>query len=102
MNLLNVLKIVIISWWEMKIIKISAIWCTGCLITNKNLKKIKEEYPTIEIIDLDYDMDEDEVQKYNVGKIIPVLIFEKDNVEVQRLVGEKKYQEIKEVVEGVF
>lgn len=91
-----------ISWCKMKIIKISAIWCTGCLITNKNLKKIKEEYPTIEIIDLDYDMDEDEIKKYNIGKTIPILIFEKDNNEVLRLVGEKNYQEIKNAIEGII
>lgn len=86
----------------MKIIKISAIWCTGCLITNKNLKKIKEEYPSIEIIDLDYDMDEEEVKKYNVGKIIPVLIFEKDNQEITRLIGEKDYKEIQTAIEDVI
>lgn len=82
----------------MKIIKISAMWCTGCLITNKNLKQIKDLYPDIEIIEYDYDMDEDIVSKYDVGKIIPVLIFEKDGKEIGRLIGEKTKEEIIEQI----
>lgn len=86
----------------MKIVKISAIWCTGCLITNKNMEKIKNEYPSIEVIDLDYDMDEEEVKKYDIGKIIPVLIFLKNDQEAARLIGEKNYEEIKKVIEEVL
>ena len=58
----------------MKIIKISALWCPACLITNKAIDKIKEEQ-NIEVENLDYDFDEDEVKKYNVGTTLPVLIF---------------------------
>ena len=43
----------------MKIIKISALWCPACLITNKAIDKIKEEQ-NIEVENLDYDFDEDE------------------------------------------
>ena len=42
----------------MKIIKISALWCPACLITNKAIDKIKEEQ-NIEVENLDYDFDED-------------------------------------------
>ncbi len=82
----------------MKIIKIGALWCPACLITNNSLKKIKEEYSDIEVIELDYDYDEEEVSKYNVGNILPELIFLKNNKEVNRLIGEKSYREIKEVI----
>ena len=44
-------------------------------------------------------MDEDEVKKYNVGDVLPVMIFIQDGVEVKRLVGEKKYEEIKGVID---
>ena len=47
----------------MKIIKISALWCPACLITNKAIDKIKEEQ-NIEVENLDYDFDEDEVKKW--------------------------------------
>lgn len=82
----------------LKIIKIGALWCPACLITNNSLKKIKEEYQDIEVIDLDYDYDEEEVSKYNVGNILPELIFIENDKEVNRLIGEKSYKEIKEVI----
>lgn len=82
----------------MKIIKISALWCPACLITNKALDKYLNENKDIEIVNLDYDFDEEDVKKYNVGTILPVLIFEKDNKEVLRLIGEKNYDEIKKAV----
>ena len=74
----------------MRIVKISAIWCGGCLVMNKVWENIKKNYPEIEFITLDYDMDEDEVKKYNVGDILPVLIFYKDDIEVRRIDGEIK------------
>lgn len=81
----------------MKIIKISALWCPACLITNKAIDKIKEEMH-VEIENLDYDFDEDEVKKYNVGTTLPVLIFMNNNEELFRLIGEKNYEEIMKAV----
>ena len=81
----------------MKIIKIGAMWCPACLITNNHLEKIKENYD-IEIESLDYDFDEEAVEKYNVGETLPVLIFVKNNTEIDRLIGEKDYKEIEGVI----
>lgn len=83
----------------MRIIKIGALWCPGCLIVNKALKEVKKDYD-IEIINYDYDMDP-EVEKYNVGDILPVLIFEND-IEVKRLIGERTKEEIIEAIEEVL
>lgn len=85
----------------MKIIKISALWCSGCLITNKNIKKLKEEYKDIEIVEYDYDFDEEEVEKYNVGNILPVLIIYKNDLEIDRIIGEKSYDYIKNTIERI-
>ena len=82
----------------MRIIKIGALWCSACLVTNNALNKILKEHDNIELINLDYDFDEDEVQKYSPGEVLPVLIFEKDGQEVTRLKGEKNYDEIMDVV----
>jgi len=71
-----------------KIIVISAVWCPSCLILKKYLKKLKEEYD-LDIEMLDYDLDEEEVSKYEPGNKLPVMIYN-DN----RLVGEKNYDEI--------
>lgn len=82
----------------MKIIKINAIWCPACIILNKTMRKIEAEFTEIEFIDYDYDMDSEEVLKYSPGKKLPVLIFLKDGKEVQRLIGERSYEEISEII----
>ena len=71
----------------MKLIKISALWCPACLIMNNRINKILNNYD-IEVIDYDYDIDCEEIKKYNVGSILPVMIFIRDDIEVKRLVGE--------------
>ena len=75
----------------MKIIKIGALWCPGCLVMKKVWKNINLKYDNLEIIELDYDMDKDEVSKYNVGDILPVVIFvSNEGTELERLIGEQK------------
>lgn len=81
----------------MKVIKINAIWCSGCLVMNKVWKNILKD-KDIETIDLDYDMDEEEVKKYNPGNILPVFIFYQEEKEVYRVVGEKKEKEMREII----
>lgn len=77
-----------------KLLVISAVWCPSCLILNKHLKKLSNEGLDIEIKKLDYDLDEDEVLKYNVGDKLPVIILKDKNNELNRLIGEKSYEEI--------
>lgn len=83
----------------MNIVRINAMWCSGCLVMKKVWKQIEELYPNLEIETLDYDMDEDKVNTYNPGKVLPICIFFKDGVEVKRLNGEKTKEEIIEVIE---
>lgn len=78
----------------MKIIKINAMWCPGCLISKSIWNDIEAEFPNNEYISLDYDMDEEEVNKYNVGDILPVVILIKDDKEIKRIIGEKSKKEI--------
>lgn len=78
----------------MKIIKINAMWCPGCLISKNIWNEIEKEYPQHKYISLDYDLDEDEVEKYNIGEILPVVIFIEDNKEIKRIIGEKTKKEI--------
>lgn len=82
----------------MKIIRINAMWCSGCLSMKKIWKEIENEYPNLNIITYDYDMDSEEIEKYNVGQILPVIIFQKENAE-KRLIGEKSKEQIIEVIE---
>ncbi len=86
----------------MKIIKINAMWCPGCLISKSIWTEIESIYPNHEYISLDYDLDEEEIEQYNVGDILPVVIFEKDNKEIKRIIGEKTKKEILEEVSDII
>ena len=77
----------------MRVVKINAIWCSGCLVMNKIWKKITKEY-NIETLELDYDMDEDEVSNYDVGDTLPVFIFFDKDKEVDRVIGEVSEKEM--------
>lgn len=85
----------------MKVIKINAVWCSGCLIMNKIWKKIEEQY-YIDTINYDYDMDYEEVSNYNVGKIIPVFIFfDEENKEIKRVIGENSEKEMIKLIDSI-
>ncbi len=73
----------------MKVIRISAIWCSSCLIMKSRFNEVASEL-NIDIIDYDYDIDTDIVDKYNVTDILPVYI--KGD---KRLVGEHTKEEIR-------
>lgn len=83
----------------MKVIKITAVWCSACLIMNKRWKEIENKY-NVETVGYDLDFDEDEVKEYNVGDKLPVFIFlDKDSNEIGRLIGEKTIEEIEKYIE---
>lgn len=84
----------------MKIVRISAIWCTSCILTTKDFNDIKEKYKDIEYVELDYDTDD--IDSYNPGDTLPIIIIFKDDKEVARIVGEKRFKEIDKVVEGLI
>lgn len=83
----------------MKVIKIGAIWCPGCLVMKKVWDNVVRNNK-LDAVELDYDMDSDEVSQYNVGKILPVFIFlDSEGNELERLVGEQKESKLLEVID---
>ena len=85
----------------MKVIKVTAIWCGACLIMNKRWKEISTKY-NIETESIDVDIDEEVVEKYDIGEKLPVFIFLDDNdKELGRLIGEKSTSQIEEFIEGI-
>lgn len=82
----------------MKIIKIGAMWCPACIIMNKFWNKVKEEFKNIEFIDYDLDMDEEKIESYQVGNVLPVIIAINNGIEKSRLTGEKKEEEVLEFI----
>lgn len=84
----------------MKVLKFNAIWCSACLVMKKTYQQIFDEYKNFEVITYDYDMDEQMVEKYQIGTTIPVLIFlDENDKEITRIIGEKSYEYIKNIIE---
>ncbi len=82
----------------MTIVKISSIACSSCIIMNNILEKILENYK-VHIKEYDYDFDD---VPYDVGKVLPVLIFlDSNDNEVDRLVGESSYENIEEIIKKI-
>lgn len=73
----------------MEVIRISAVWCSSCLVMKSRVNEVANEL-NIKIIDYDYDIDVDIVDKYDVRDILPVII--KGD---KRLVGEHTKEEIR-------
>ena len=83
----------------MKIIKIGAVWCPGCLVMKKVWKNICNDYD-LDITELDLDMDSYEANKYNPGKVLPIVLFLDDNGnELERLVGEQSEDTLRGVID---
>ena len=62
--------------------------------------EIKEELPDLEFENYDYDIDEEIVKTYKPGKVLPVSIIMKDEVEETRIIGEKSKEELLKIIEA--
>lgn len=83
----------------MKILKFNAVWCPGCLVSRPVWNEVLKEIPNIKITEYDYDIDEEEVIKYNVGdKLSVVIMLDENDNEIKRLTGEKNKDEILEFI----
>ena len=79
----------------MKIVKVSAIWCSSCIIMKSRFNDVIKD-KDIEVISLDYDMDD--IEKYNIGDILPVYIKLENEKEKSRLIGEHSKEEIERFI----
>jgi len=84
----------------MKVVKITAVWCSACLIMNKIWNKVIEKKP-IETISLDLDFDEEEANKYTPGEVLPVFIFMDNDREIKRITGEHTEEELIKILEEI-
>lgn len=74
----------------MKVIKIGAIWCSGCLVMRPRWKKIEKNDPSLQTEYVDFDDNKELVEKYKIdsGKLPCFIFVDKDGNELVRLSGE--------------
>lgn len=84
----------------MKVVKIGAVWCPGCLVMRPRWKEVEQENPWLETQYLDYDEDRDAVAAHAVeqGRLPAFIFFDKEGKEFLRLNGEISKDEIVSVV----
>ena len=87
----------------MKVLKIGAVWCNGCLVMRPRWQEIEKENPWLETQYFDFDKDKEIVEKYKIDSgVLPVFVFlNKDGKEFLRLNGEvEKDTLIKTILEN--
>lgn len=87
----------------MKVIKIGAVWCSGCLVMKPRWQEIEKEHPWLKTEYLDFDQDEVKIEKLKIeADRLPVFLFlDKKGEEFLRLEGEiEKDKLIKIILEN--
>lgn len=83
----------------MKVLKIGAVWCPGCLIMKPRWAEIENEMPGLVTEYYDFDRDKEVMEKYGIDHKLPVFIFlDKDENEILRLTGEVDKEELVKVI----
>ena len=66
--------------------KFSAAWCGPCRALAPVMEGIKAEHSEVVFETIDVDVDHEQASKYAI-RSVPTVVFVKDGVEVERLVG---------------
>ncbi|MDT8337365.1 MAG: thioredoxin family protein [Candidatus Izemoplasmatales bacterium] len=85
----------------MKIIKVTAMWCMSCLVMQKVWSDVFKSYNDIDVLAYDFDEDYEMIKKYNIGKVLPVLIVIDCDKEVLRIIDEKSKKELIKLLDGI-
>lgn len=70
----------------MKVVKIGAVWCAGCIVMKPTWKELEEQYQRLDTEYFDYDQDLAKIGKYNIDWNLPCFIFlDKNGKEIERM-----------------
>lgn len=84
----------------MKVIKIGAVWCSGCLVMKSRWEEIEKKNPWLKTEYHDYDNDQEKIGKYNIkAEKLPVFLFlDKKGKVFLALSGEIPKEKLKEII----
>ena len=84
----------------MKVIKIGAAWCSGCLVMGPRWEEIEQENPWLKTEYLDYDKDQTKIKSYKIHtNLLPTFIFfSKNGKELARKHGEISKKELVDLI----
>jgi len=84
----------------MKVIKIGAVWCSGCLVMRPRWQSIETSHPWLKTEYYDFDQDQTKLKNYKLNTSqLPTFIFlDKNNHELTRVSGEIKTEKLIELI----
>ena len=85
----------------MKVIKIGAVWCPGCVVMKPRWAEIEKAQPWLKTEYYDFDQDKEELKKYKAENEdrLPIFIFlDKKGTELLRLHGEVSVKELLKII----
>lgn len=86
----------------MKVIKVGAVWCNGCIIMRPRWRQIESENPWLETEYYDFDEHPEIMKKLNITDNLPVAIFlDKQGDEIKRYNGEVEKNVLLETIEAL-
>ncbi len=87
----------------MKVIKIGATWCNGCIVMKPRWAEIEQENSWLNTEFYDYDEHPEIVEKYRVNENLPVAIVLDDNdEELKRFSGEVEKDELLKTLKALL
>ena len=66
--------------------RFSAVWCGPCRALAPVMEGIKSQYSNVVFETIDVDTDHEQASQYGI-RSVPTVVFVKDGVEVDRLIG---------------
>lgn len=85
----------------MKVIKIGAVWCSGCVVMKPRWAEIEKAQPWLKTEYYDFDENKKEIKKYKAENEnrLPIFIFlDKKDTEFLRLHGEVSVKKLLEII----
>jgi len=86
---------------SLKVMKFQAAWCQPCVMLQPTWDKIKDEVVGVEFQAVDIDKEQELASQYGVMSI-PTILFMKDNVVVNKLVGLHTEEVIRESIDELM
>lgn len=85
----------------MKVLKIGAVWCSGCVVMRPIWKKIESENTWLQTEYYEYDESPEIIKKYGLESgALPTFIFlDKSGNEITRIGGEIEESKVLEIIE---
>lgn len=86
----------------MKVLKVGAVWCSGCLVMRPRWENIEKQLPNLETEYIEYDDNPEIVEKYGIkGSSLPVCIFLDENGnELFQKSGELSEEKLMQLIKG--